>query len=38
MTLFSGTMLLTTNSSEEAELAARVAAELAKSPGGAIAK
>ena len=38
MTLFSGEMLLATNGSEEAELAARVAVELAKSPGGAIAK
>ena len=39
MTLFSREMLLATNGSEEAELAARVAVELAKSPGGgAIAK
>ena len=38
MTLFSRTMLLATNGSEEVELAARVAVELAKSPGGAIAK
>jgi hypothetical protein len=38
MTLFSREMLLATNGSEETELAARVAVELAKSPGGAIAK
>ena len=38
MTLCSGEMLLATNGSEEAELAARVAVELAKSSGGAIAK
>ena len=38
MTLFSGEMPLATNGSEEAELAARVAVELAKRPGGAIAK
>jgi nucleotide-binding universal stress UspA family protein len=38
MTLFSKGILLATNGSEEAELAARVAVELAKSPGGAIAK
>ena len=35
MTLFSREMLLVTNGSEEAELAARVAVELAKTPGGA---
>ena len=38
MTLFSREMLLVTNGSEKAELAARVAVELAKRPGGAIAK
>ena len=38
MTLFSREMLLATNGSEEAELAARVAVELANTPGGAIAK
>jgi hypothetical protein len=38
MTLCSREMLLVTNGSEEAELAARVAIELDKSPGGAIAK
>jgi len=38
MTLFSKGILLATNCSEEAELAARVAVELARSPGGAIAK
>ena len=38
MSLFSREMLLVTNGSEEAELAARVAVELDKSSGGAIAK
>ena len=38
MALFSREMLLAANGSEEAELAARVAVELAKRPGGAIAK
>ena len=38
MTLFSREMLLVTDGSEEAELPARVAVELAKSSGGAIAK
>jgi hypothetical protein len=38
MTLFSREILLATNGSEEAELAAGVAVELAKSRGGAIAK
>jgi hypothetical protein len=38
MTLFCRGMLLATNASEEAELAAMVAVELVKSPGGAIAK
>jgi hypothetical protein len=38
MTLCSGEMLLVTNGSEEAELAARVAVKLDKSPGDAIAK
>jgi hypothetical protein len=38
MTLCSREMLLVTNGSEEAELAARVAVELAKTPCGAIAK
>jgi hypothetical protein len=38
MTLFSRTMLLATNGSEEVELAARVAVELAESPDGAIVK
>ena len=38
MTLCSREMLLVTNGSEEAELAARVTVELAKTTGGAIAK
>jgi hypothetical protein len=38
MTLLSREMLRAANGSEEAELAARVAVELAKSTGGAIAK
>jgi hypothetical protein len=38
MTSFSTEMLLATNGSEEAELAARVAVELVKTPGGAITK
>ena len=38
MSLFSRKMLLATNGSEETELVARVAVELAKTPGGASAK
>ena len=37
MTLFPRRILLANDGSEEAELAARVAVELAKSPGGEIA-
>ena len=38
MSLFSREMLMVSNGSGEAELATRVAVELDKSPGGAIAK
>ena len=38
MTSLPRRILLATDGSEEAELAARVAVELAKTPGGAIAK